>query len=247
MLLILNKKLTECATIAFEKPVNTKVFTDYCDYVECPMDLETIEQKIKNNEYEAPEDFEYDILLIFKNCEKYNIPKKNDLIVVKAKHCATKFRKMYSAKMKIYMESVGGTHKQHQTLKEKYKGSDEKKRSRSPPPETKPNKKAKGESKGNIKNSKKVKSAASSNSSISNKRIIKATSNGKGKSVNDTSPIDENAPMELVVAIRQVKEKYQPRRNIKELEQWEIACAKLIQTIVQHPWLRARNARPKVR
>lgn len=255
-LLSLSKsKLTESATIAFEKPVDTSFFTDYRDFVECPMDLETIEQKIKNDEYEAPEDFEYDVLLIFKNCEKYNIPKKNDLIVVKAKHCATKFRKMYSARIKIYLENNSSSStdsKINLSTKEKHKSNEEKRdkkraHSKSPNPESKANKKPKLESKGSVKSSKKVKSSASSVSvsSTGNKKNSKTVSSGKGKSIENTTIVDENAPVELIVAMRQVKENFSPRRNIKELEPWEIACAKVIQTLVQHPWLRARNAAPK--
>ena len=40
------------------------------------------------------------MLLIFKNCEKYNIPKRNDHIVLLARYCAKNFRKLYTSKMK---------------------------------------------------------------------------------------------------------------------------------------------------
>lgn len=39
-------QITEKATLHFEKPVDTKLFTDYRSYVDNPMDLETIDKKI---------------------------------------------------------------------------------------------------------------------------------------------------------------------------------------------------------
>lgn len=41
---------------------------------------------------ETPEDFEYDVALIFKNCERYNGPKKNHHMVALGKHTAKLFR-----------------------------------------------------------------------------------------------------------------------------------------------------------
>jgi len=239
------------------------------------MNLETVEQKIKNDEYEAPEDFEYDVLLIFKNCESYNVPKKNDLIVLKAKHCAAKFRKLYTSRMKGYMEQSSSGKGKHfegssshtttnqkssslSSVKEKHtKGSDSsssknhRKRSRSPNPESsssssnKSNKKAKMELKvGSTKTSKSksLSSGSSGSSTSNNKKSMKAnlTKTGKG-----SANYDENAPLELFDAIRLIKEQYAPRRSIKELEPWEISCSKIMQALLQHPWLRARNARPK--
>jgi len=93
-------KLSERATIPFERPVDINMFPDYLQYVETPMDLQTIERRISENYFTTIEDFEYDILLIFKSCEKFNIPKHNDHIVALSKHCAKSFRKLYSAKMK---------------------------------------------------------------------------------------------------------------------------------------------------
>jgi hypothetical protein len=40
----------------------------------------------------TPEDFEYDVSLIFKNCERYNGPKKNIVLVSLGKHTAKIFR-----------------------------------------------------------------------------------------------------------------------------------------------------------
>ena len=85
-------KITEQATLHFEKPVDTSVFTDYLKFVDTPMDLETVERKIGSDAYATPEDFEYDILTIFRNCDKYNAPKKNFHMVTLGKHTAKVFR-----------------------------------------------------------------------------------------------------------------------------------------------------------
>jgi hypothetical protein len=85
-------KITEKATMHFEKPVDTSIFTDYPKFVDTPMDLDTVERKIGSDEYATPEDFEYDILTIFRNCEKYNTPKKNFHMVTLGKHTAKVFR-----------------------------------------------------------------------------------------------------------------------------------------------------------
>lgn len=47
--------MSEPATAHFEKPVDTTHFKDYPNYVECPMDLETIDGKIDRDEYATPE------------------------------------------------------------------------------------------------------------------------------------------------------------------------------------------------
>lgn len=85
-------KITEKATLHFEKPVDTTMFTDYLKFVDTPMDLETVDGKIEQDFYLTPEDFEYDILTIFRNCEKYNTPKKNVHMVTLGKHTAKVFR-----------------------------------------------------------------------------------------------------------------------------------------------------------
>ena len=45
------------------------------------MDLQTVERKVKTASYTTPEDFEYDILLIFQNCIAYNAARKSDHLV----------------------------------------------------------------------------------------------------------------------------------------------------------------------
>ena len=71
-------KITEQAMATFEKPVSVAVIPDYVQYVQTPMDLQTVERKIKNAQYQTPEDFEYDMLLMFQNCITYNGARKMD-------------------------------------------------------------------------------------------------------------------------------------------------------------------------
>jgi len=85
-------KITESATLHFDKPVDTTIFTDYTKYVDTPMDLETIAKKIDQGVYVTAEDFEYDVSLVFKNCERYNLPKKNVHMLTIGKHAAKLFR-----------------------------------------------------------------------------------------------------------------------------------------------------------
>ncbi|CCH58426.1 hypothetical protein TBLA_0A06350 [Henningerozyma blattae CBS 6284] len=52
-------------------PVEQNIPT-YFDYIKEPMDLSTISKKLINWEYKTPEEVEYDINLIFKNCYIFN-------------------------------------------------------------------------------------------------------------------------------------------------------------------------------
>jgi hypothetical protein len=80
------------ATVHFEMPVDNALVPDYPNFVDSPMDLHTIDRKIESGVYNTPEDFEYDVSLIFKNCEKYNAPKNNILMLTLGKHTAKAFR-----------------------------------------------------------------------------------------------------------------------------------------------------------
>ncbi|KAL0482918.1 histone acetyltransferase [Acrasis kona] len=56
----------------FRKPVTKKEAGDYLDVIKEPMDLSTIQKKIKNSMYNSKEDFERDLRLMFNNCRIYN-------------------------------------------------------------------------------------------------------------------------------------------------------------------------------
>ncbi|KAF4550793.1 Histone acetyltransferase GCN5-like protein [Elsinoe fawcettii] len=56
----------------FLQPVNKDEVADYYDVIKEPMDLSTMEQKLEQDQYETPEDFIRDSLLICNNCRRYN-------------------------------------------------------------------------------------------------------------------------------------------------------------------------------
>ena len=229
--------------------------------MDTPIELETVVKKISADEYRTPEDFEYDVLLIFKNCEKFNIPKHNDHIVQLAKFCAKSFRKMYSTRMKSF-EANGGKYTNLEDKKDK-----DKKR---PPSQVlsseiaQPTKKPKislGTSSKSSKSSKSLKvnipkaenveppSPPKSKSPKAVKPPKPAKSPKPAKPVSgkkNTTPkvqVQNDGPVPLHVAIAQIKESYPVRRPYKDLTSWEGACARFFRDLMRHPWLSA--ARPK--
>ena len=51
-----------------------KTYPDYYETIKNPMDMETIDKRIKSNVYKSIEDFSDDINLMFENCKDYNRP-----------------------------------------------------------------------------------------------------------------------------------------------------------------------------
>ncbi|EFY88855.1 histone acetyltransferase GCN5 [Metarhizium acridum CQMa 102] len=45
---------------------------DYCNVIETPMDLSTMEERLVRDSYHAPRDFFNDLKLVFSNCRRYN-------------------------------------------------------------------------------------------------------------------------------------------------------------------------------
>lgn len=65
----------------FIEPVDQNEVPDYGDIVKHPMDLQTMEMKIKNSSYDNLETFESDFNLMISNCLAYN---SKDTIFYKA-------------------------------------------------------------------------------------------------------------------------------------------------------------------
>ena len=186
----------------------------------------------------TPEDFEYDISLIFKNCDRYNGPKKNYHMVNLGKHTAKVFRKLFAEKMR------GGSPAKRLALpaissKVTAAAPGGKKRPPSPSIEEQPVKRV----------SIKVPSKTASKS-VSNVSIGKAAS--KSKTMSKHSPpkapskityADNNAPLQIHVAISLIKESYPGRRQTKDLEGWETVCHNFLRQLLKHPWVSAE--RPK--
>ena len=206
----------------FEKPVPLDKYPDYKDYVHSPMELETIDRKIEQGAYRTPDDFEYDMLLIFDNCEKYNIPKKHIDIVNMSKHGLRAFKRLFSNNLKKLesghvFSSSALTKKQNDIAK-------------------------------CVKRSAILLSSASSTTSIpaATKRLKKSEL-GAVKSMNrSTQPplgqaqpsLQNNLdPAPLNVVIERVKQIYAPRRSPKNFEPWEVACLRIITMLLKHPWL----------
>jgi len=56
----------------FLQPVNKDEVLDYYDVIKQPMDLSTMETKLEQDQYEGPEDFVRDAMLVCNNCRRYN-------------------------------------------------------------------------------------------------------------------------------------------------------------------------------
>jgi len=239
-------KITEKATLHFEKPVDTSMFTDYHKFVDTPMDLETVERKIGSDAYATPEDFEYDILTIFRNCDKYNTAKKYFHMVTLSKHTAKVFRKMFAQRLRPAERSVSIT-KKAPVLPSAAAGKKilaGKKRPPSPSVEEKQPKRVsiKGPSRSNSAASKSVSSISPSAAG----KVAPKTKSGGKKMAPKQSKItvtDPNAPIPMHVAIASIKESYPGRRQIKDLEGFEAECLKFLKTLMRHPWVSAE--RPK--
>lgn len=67
-----NKLKTMAESWPFAKPVNKKVVKDYYSIVKDPMDLETIERKVRSHKYHSRKDFLDDVERILNNCILYN-------------------------------------------------------------------------------------------------------------------------------------------------------------------------------
>ncbi|XP_022298167.2 peregrin-like isoform X2 [Crassostrea virginica] len=56
----------------FTEPVSLDEVPDYLDYIDKPMDFETMRKNIDNHQYRTMDEFETDFEQIIKNCMKYN-------------------------------------------------------------------------------------------------------------------------------------------------------------------------------
>ncbi|KAI8057468.1 Bromodomain-containing protein [Thamnidium elegans] len=80
-------------SVAFQNPVDPVKFNilDYFDVIKHPMDLGTVESKLKQNAYPSIEPFLADIQLIFDNCYLYNNP--YDPVTIDAKKLEESFKR----------------------------------------------------------------------------------------------------------------------------------------------------------
>jgi hypothetical protein len=212
------------------------MFKDYLQFVDSPMDLKTVEGKISMGAYEYPEDFEYDVNLIFKNCEVYNIPKQNHHIVNLAKHCARVFRKMYSSRIKVF-EGSGGTKLFGEDKKDKKRPAEINSVDTNAPPV----KKLKVESTSSKRKSP-VPQVQNNQQSATRVKTVKTSGKTPGKtqakrSVPKIIIRTDGGPVPRHVAIAKIKQGFTRRRHNKELKPWEEACSRFFRQLKGHPWV----------
>jgi len=265
-------KLTESAALPFEKPVNLAFFGDYLQFVDTPMDLETVDRKIASGFYATPEDFEYDVTLIFRNCEKYNIPKKNDHIVALAKHCSKVFRRMFSKRFQALQEgriaesegakmssAAASTASSSSAASEKKNGGASGGKRISPAYSAAagdgsgkpPAKKAKLESSATTKTPGKAGQSSTTptpgsegaKEKTKGRKSPKPSSGKRATSAAASRIRKSDEPVPLHVAIAQIKEAFPVRRQYKMLESWEGACSRFFRELMRHQWISA--AKPK--
>ena len=237
-------KITEKAMATFEKPVSVAVIPDYMQYVQTPMDLQTVERKIKTVQYSTPEDFEFDMLLMFQNCITYNgaSGRKMDHLVSLGKFGLKAFRKIFSTRIKVFDDpssSAVSSSKQGMGV-----GG-----IRKDPPAGDPGQGSskrikldvRGSSTSSGKNAPRISlSAATLSEAAAAAALSRKAGSNKAGSSNKAKP---NQPVPLHIAIAQVKERFPLRRDVKSLQSWEAACARFFKELKRHPWISA--ARPK--
>lgn len=76
LLLILSELRGHKFWYIFAEPVTETIAPQYFQFIEQPMDLSTMKQKLKSKQYETLADFLGDAHLIFDNCRRYNRKQK---------------------------------------------------------------------------------------------------------------------------------------------------------------------------
>ncbi|KAI0343585.1 hypothetical protein BDW22DRAFT_1356046 [Trametopsis cervina] len=72
---------------AFLKPVSKSEVPDYYDVIHSPMDLQTMQRKVKQKQYKSKREFQDDLDLIWSNCLTYNATDNHPLRL-----CATRLK-----------------------------------------------------------------------------------------------------------------------------------------------------------
>ncbi|KAG5885604.1 hypothetical protein JTB14_024785 [Gonioctena quinquepunctata] len=71
----------------FREPVDPQTYPDYYNIVKNPMDLGTVRENLKNNEYDVPQKFIIDMRLIFQNSRLYTPNKKSVIYYMTVRLC----------------------------------------------------------------------------------------------------------------------------------------------------------------
>jgi hypothetical protein len=244
-------KITEPAMGPFERPVSLSAFPDYLQHVESPMDLQTIERKVKSLAYATPEDFEYDVTLVFRNCEVYNSRRNGDHLVAMAKNGVRQFRKLFYANMRVIEDpssAITSPSAFDAAAASSASGGGASKKikldiSAVPAAATIVSNKAKSTPRISI-------TAAQVSSAALTAARAKSPANAGSKKLQQPSSLQQaqassktDQPVPLHIAIARVKEAFPIRRPHKQLQPWEADCARYYKELMRHPWISA--ARPK--
>lgn len=100
---------------AFMTPVDPVALNlpDYTTIVKQPMDMSTIENKLLNDEYDSPDQFQQDISLMFNNCFLYNPPSLP--IYSMAKEMESVFLDRWAQRPEIIKKKRGQAQRQSKT------------------------------------------------------------------------------------------------------------------------------------
>ena len=82
----------------FKEPVDPLKFKDYPRFITTPMDLQTVGEELKADNYATPTEFANDVRLIFKNSKKYNTNKESriyEMTVRLSRFFEDKFRNIF--------------------------------------------------------------------------------------------------------------------------------------------------------
>jgi Bromodomain len=238
-------RITEPVMEPFEKPVSLTDFPDYVQYVTEPMDFGTVERKTLAGMYPTPEDFEYDVTLIFQNCEVYNSRRHGDHLVAMAKYGVRQFRRIFYLKIRAVEESAASAG--NKAEKRAAQASPDKQTSSAPPPTKKIKVESSSTSQG--KAAPRISISAINTASASTSSAAAAPPRSKSpkpappttapqpvpsaasqpplppKKSNSLPKPKPNQPVPLHIAIARVKEAFQSRRAVKSLQSWEADCA----------------------
>ena len=221
----------------FEKPVSLTDFPDYSSVISQPMDLSTIDTNIEKGLYQTPDDFELDVMLIFDNCEKYNVPKKHIDIVNMAKHGARSFKRIFSSYLKKF-ESGKFIEQRRPSITLSKKIDSAAKNVKLPIPTTSSTKtSSKAETPKPQSASKRIKLEIGAVKSLSRQQ----QANQNVAAIKAQEPVSSE-PVPTSEIIERVKQFYKLRRTTKNLEPWEVACSRIVSTLLRHPWMSSPNS-----
>lgn len=92
--IVLNSIKSHSASWPFHKPVDKNEVPDYYDHIKYPMDLKTMNERLKSGYYTSRKLFIADMTRIFTNCRIYNSPDTEYYM------CANQLEKYFQTKMK---------------------------------------------------------------------------------------------------------------------------------------------------